>query len=364
MYKKIFAWILAATTAFLCFSACSFFPFSSTESGNDTIKEEKTVELYQLTPDKDLLTQTYVIKTKNNKIIVIDGGVYTSHLGFAQTYLPSAIRAVLGIGQEDYFEVEAWFLSHNHSDHIGELANMLVKYKDTSNYKINNIYFDFPAYGTEEYPSHNVDMKEWEQLKSGLTNYAAVNNIAVTGETYYDDLNGAFINKASVEQGLAMNIDGIAIQVLQTWEDANDGTDVNNNSLVLRMTVEGQTILFLNDLGLNGEERLVNGKWKHLLKSDIVQMAHHGQRGISQAGYEKIDADVHLWCTPAWVWFSPVGDYQIHEVRSWVNNGVNFTDSNGRNIVSCLYPAYPQDFGSVADWTAVKDCMKITLPYK
>lgn len=357
MSRKIIAFLLVVTAICASISGCTFGPFA------ETPKEEKTVELYQIAPDKDTLMQAFIIKTKNDKIIVIDGGVVTTRTGASKSFMPAAIRSVLGLGQDDYFEVEAWFLSHNHSDHIGELANMLMKYDENSNYKIKKVLFDFPAYGTEEYPSHNVDMAEWEKLKQGLTNYATINNIAVKGDSYYDDLNGSFINKASVERGLAMNIDGVGIQVLQTWQDANDGTDVNNNSLVLRFTVENQTILFLNDLGLYGEERLVNGKWKHLLKSDIVQMAHHGQRGISKAGYERIDADVHLWCTPSWVWYSPVGEYQIHEVRSWVNGGVDFNTSNARNIVSCLFEAYPNDISSVEDWNAVKDGMKLTLPY-
>lgn len=356
MQKKAIALFIAATLFCLNIVGCSLLPDTPGK------QEEKTVELYQLTPNKDSLIQSYVIKTKNNKIIVIDGGIETPNME-TDIYLPAAIRSILGLGQNDYFEVEAWFLSHNHSDHINELAKMLMAYDSEANYKIKKVLFDFPAYGTEEYPDHNVDMYAWENLKMGLTNYATVNNIAVKGDSYYDDLNGSLINKESVERGLALNIDGVGIQVLQTWGDANDGKDVNNNSLVLRFTVEGQTILFLNDLGLNGEQRLLNGKWKHLLKSDIVQMAHHGQNGISKAGYEIIDADVHLWCTPSWVWYSPVGQYQIHEVRSWVNNGVDFNKSDARNIVSCLYEAYPEDITKVEDWTAVKDGMKLTLPY-
>lgn len=324
------------------------------------VKEEKQVELYQLAPEKTSLMESYVIKTANNHLIVIDGGIYGEGYD-AAPYMPAALRAILGLKEGEYFEVDAWFLSHNHSDHFYELAKMLRDYTADSNYKINNFLFDFPAHGTEEYPVHNADLKEWAVLKAGLNNYAAVNGIEVKGASYYDDVNGAVINAASVEKGLSFDVDGVKIDVLQTW-DKNDGEDVNNNSLILKVWVDGQSILFLNDAGLTAENRLLMGKYKDQVKSDIVQLAHHGQNGLSKTGYDAIDADVYLWTTPLWVWLNKEGNYQIDTVREWLN-GETYLKSDEWNIVSCLYSAYPTDPTSVEDWKAVKDGMKIVLPY-
>lgn len=322
------------------------------------ISGKKQVELYQLAPEQSSLMESYVIKTANNKLIVIDGGID----GESRPYLPAALRAIVGVDEGEYFEVEAWFLSHNHNDHINELAKMLNNYNKDSNYKINNIYFDFPDYGTEEYLVHNANMEEWSALKTGLDNYAKVNGINIQGESYYDELNGAVINTKTVEEGLRIEVDGVQIDILQTWAP-DDGEDVNSNSLVMKVWVEGQSILFLNDLGLKGEKRLLAGKYKDELKSDIVQMAHHGQNGISKAGYDIIDADVHLWCPPIWVWLDRTGTYPIAEVREWVN-GKEFRKADEYNIVSCMYDAYPTDPTSVEDWKETKDGMKILLPYE
>ena len=79
----------------------------------------KNVEIYQLTPDKNVLMQCQVIKTKNDKIIVIDGGYYDEQYCY---YIHSAIRAILGLGQNDYFEIECWILTHDHEDHLGEMG--------------------------------------------------------------------------------------------------------------------------------------------------------------------------------------------------------------------------------------------------
>ncbi len=66
------------------------------------------VELYQLAPEDQSLLMSYVIRTPMDKIIVIDGGI-AGYGKEAPPYMPAAIRAILGLGQNDYFEVEAWF---------------------------------------------------------------------------------------------------------------------------------------------------------------------------------------------------------------------------------------------------------------
>ena len=101
------------------------------------------VELYQLTPYANSLIQSYVIKTKNNKIIVIDGGIDGTG-SESPSYMPSAIRSILCLEEGDYFEIEAWFLSHPHSDHYYELSKCMRDYTKDSNYKIKEFYFDFP----------------------------------------------------------------------------------------------------------------------------------------------------------------------------------------------------------------------------
>ena len=88
-------------------------------------------------------------------------------------YLPSAIRAILGLGENDPFEIEAWFLSHAHRDHYYELAKMLNAYTPESNYRINNFYFDFPDYGVEWESRYATDFdnERFQKLVHGVYNY-------------------------------------------------------------------------------------------------------------------------------------------------------------------------------------------------
>ena len=322
--------------------------------------EPDPVVLYQLAPEANSLMQSYVIKTANGKLIVIDGGIDGEGKDRAP-YMPSALRAILGLKDGEYFEVEAWFLSHAHKDHMYELSKMMRDYNAESNYKINNIYFDFPEFGSAEYPGQNADI-EISQIKENMNKYGEVIGATVKeGSTYYDDLNGAVINKDAVAKGLSFEIDGVKIDVLQTWDPADGTSNVNDTSLVLRFHIGEQTVLFLNDLGNIGGRRLLT-TYGDQLKSDIVQMAHHGQAGVNKDVYKAIGANVHLWPTPIWVWNNANKTYQIDEVREWLY-GETFLTADEHNIVSCLYTRYPTDPTKVKFWDRVLDGMKITFPY-
>lgn len=322
--------------------------------------EGANVEMYALAPENQSLMQSYVVKTKNGKLIVMDGGIDGAGYN-SKPYITAALRAIAGVGENGYFEVEAWFLSHAHKDHFRELYKVLKDYSSESNFKINNFYFDFPDYGTAAFPYTNGDSPQLNELKTALDNYAAVNSITVKNGSYYEDLNGAVINAAAVAEGLDIVIDGVRFEILQTW-DNSDGGDVNNSSLVMRMWADGQSVMFLHDLGIAGGNRLLRTYTAEQLKSDIVQMAHHGQAGVSQDVYRAVDATAHLWNTPLWVWNNTT-DYSIGEVRKWVNNGVDFTKTNRFNIVACLYGKYPKNPTKVDEWTKALDAQKITLPY-
>ena len=312
-------------------------------------------EIYQLTSDAGILMQAHVVKTPNQKIIVIDGGNETY---LEKPYLPSAIRAILGLNDGDYFEIEAWFVSHGHCDHYGEMSMMLRNYDETSNYKINNIYFDFPEFTNPKYDESDYDLNKVANLKKGLNNYAKVNKINC-GDSYYDYLNGRFINKETVDAGLSFTFDGVRFDILQTRDDEQDD-QINGNSMVIRTYIENtdsKTCLFLNDTSIVSGARLLK-TYGASLKSDIVQMAHHGQAGADKDVYDTIAADVRLWPVPFWVWLNEE-TYQIGAVRAWV--GVDKDNVTKNDLVSCLYERYPDDYASVEDWKKCVDCMKVVL---
>lgn len=313
----------------------------------------KKTTVYQLFPNPGYLMHSYLIKTPNDKIVLIDGG-NTRYMKDA--YLPFAIRAVLGLNENDYFEIEAWFISHAHDDHYGEFIMMMREYTQESNYKVNNFYFDFPDFESGKYGFRDYNLESIRELKDSFQKYATVNGIET--EDYFADLNGAVINAKSVKEGLVINIDGVDFEIMQTWSEEDD--QVNGNSTVIRVSYNGsKTCLFLNDLSEGSGMRFLN-KYGAKLKSDIVQLAHHGQAGVTKEVYDAIDAELRLWPIPSWVWIKP--QYKTSETRSWF--GTDIDNPSDREFIGCLYKRYPASHRSIEDWRDSLDCMKITLEEK
>lgn len=326
----------------------------------------KNVELYHLSPNSTILMQCEIVKTKNDKIIVIDGGFYSKDHCY---YIHSAIRAILGLKQDDYFEVEAWFLTHCHGDHYGEMALQFERYSKDSNFKVNNIYFDFADEEKMDY--HDIEEQskyyEWKNaFISSLDNYAKERGIKVNGKSYFDDLNGAVINERAVKDGLTFNIDGVEFEILQTYH--KDDHLVNGSSVVMKMNVYNedntkieQSVMFLGDSSADSGERLITTVPNEKLKCDIVQMAHHGNWAVKKSVYDVIGAKVHLWPTPLWLWESDeTSIYDIYKVKEWVGA----TEPNEYNFVSSCYKVYPKDRESVEEWKEVLVQMKLVLPYR
>ena len=326
----------------------------------------KNVELYHLAPDETILMQCEIVKTANDKIIVIDGGFYSEDHGY---YIHSAIRAILGLKENEYFEIEAWFLTHCHGDHYGEMAMQFERYGKESNFKVNNIYFDFADESKMDY--HDIEEQskyyEWKNaLISALDNYAKINGIDTDGKSYYDYLDGKVINQNSVKNGLKINIDGVEFEILQTYD--KDDHLVNGSSIVMKMNVYNQTnteiiqsVMFLGDSSADSGTRLLETIPNEKLSCDIVQMAHHGNWAVKKEVYDAINAKVKLWPTPIWLWNSDeTSIYDIYKVKEWVGT----KEPDEFNFISSCYKNYPKDRTSVKEWAQVLRQMKLVLPYR
>lgn len=306
------------------------------------------MKIYQISPEALSLMMCYVIKTDNDRIIVIDGGRDGYGLE-AEPYLQSAIRAVLGLGQDDYFEVDAWFLSHAHTDHIYELAKMLNLPEDKKNFKIKNFYFDFPDVGNEwssQGGPGDHSMKAMEALRKGIPDY--------------DRVNGGVINTQSVEKGLTIEVDGVYFDILRTWTP--EDRIVNSTSIIFKMRFGSHSVLFLGDTYIDASDKLLERYGADALKSEYVQMAHHGQNGPDEKFYKAIGAEnsIRLWPTPIWVWnvYKSENFICTDKTREWLGLPGDFNEfaekklnKTGRDFVAGMADFYPADPLKVSDWT-------------
>lgn len=234
---------------------------------------------------------SYVMRTPKGKIIVIDGG----NPGDA----PYLRQFLAGLGGK----VEAWFLTHPHSDHMSAFIDII---QNPNGLKIDRIYASLPdEKWSEQYDSQNG--------KDTLINVNEALHKA--GRTAIELVLGAdFI------------IDNMHFKVLGIKNpDILTGT-TNNSSIVLKVWDKKKSVLFLGDLGLEAGEKLLRGKYAAELHADYVQMAHHGQDGAGEDVYKAIHPTYCLWPTPIWLWDNNAGQgkgtgpWKTLETRKWMQD--------------------------------------------
>ncbi len=225
-------------------------------------------ELWMLGSATGAQNLSIVIKSPNGKLIVIDGGWEAD-----ADKLSSLILQQGG-------KVDAWLITHPHEDHVGALCAIL---NDTGRkIKIDKIYCSLAT-------------PDWYR------------QVSPTGAGIADQLLSAFTKLSvgtvtnSIGRGTEINIDDVNIRVLNN-RGVYTYNGVNNSSMVYKIRVSGQSILILGDLAYDGGKDLIKTCTAAELKSDIVQMAHHGQQGVDQDAYALIAPTTCLWPSPAWLW--------------------------------------------------------------
>lgn len=225
-------------------------------------------ELWMLGSPTGAQNLSIVIKSPHGKLIVIDGGWEAD-----ADKLSSLILQLGG-------KVDAWLITHPHEDHVGALCAIL---NDSSRkIKIDKIYCSLAT-------------PDWYR------------QVSPTGAGIAAQLLSAFTKLPvgtvtnNIGRGTEIDIDDVNIRVLNN-RGVYSYNGVNNSSMVYKIRVSGQSILILGDLAYDGGKDLIKTCTAAELKSDIVQMAHHGQQGVDQDAYALISPTTCLWPSPAWLW--------------------------------------------------------------
>lgn len=261
------------------------------------------IQLTQLSDQTQRQMMGYVIHTKDNKTIVIDGGT--------EGDADNLIKYINNYGGK----VDAWFVTHLHIDHMGALSKIIEETK----IPIESIY---------------VSMNDisWYELNDS-TRIEDVN--IFLNATKNSRLSENTLKDVSLNQ--VIKIDRLNFEILGIRNEEITKNAGNNSSVVIKLFVNNKSILFLGDLGVEGGEKLLKQQGDKV-KSDMVQMAHHGQNGVDKVVYERIQPKACLWPTPDWLWNNDSGEgansgtWKTLEVRKWIEElGVkkNYIEKDG-----------------------------------
>lgn len=264
--------------------------------------EKQEITITQLSPHSTTQMMGYIIKTKNGKIIAIDGGLPEDTENFVEKIKANG-------GKVDY-----WFLTHAHNDH----ASVLVDVIDNYDIEIGKIY---TSLNTKEWYMEN----EWGRQDFSIKLIETLNKEEIKDKVISPKLNEVFY------------IDGIKVEILGISNPEITSNPGNEQSMVIKFDTGKTTFLVLGDTGEKSSTKLLENQ-REKLKSDIVQMAHHGQAGATKELYYEIKPSICLWPTPEWLWNNDAGDgfntgpWKTIETRSWMEElGVkeNYTEKDG-----------------------------------
>ena len=227
---------------------------------------ERTV-LHQLAEQgAKVQMMSFVIQTRSGRLVVIDGGNKAD-----ADYLLEYLRELGGAVPE----IDAWFLTHAHRDHIDAFMKIMSEQPDSLN--VHALFYNFPTSDfIGKYEAHEADtIRDFERLLPDL-------KIPIT----------------VMREGDVYALDNVSFTVLYTTDPSFTMNAITNSGTVLRMDAEGQRVLFLADLGIEAGRKLLAVHGADGLKSELVQMAHHGQSGVTREVYEAVSPKACLWCTP------------------------------------------------------------------
>lgn len=233
-------------------------------------KQDDTFTLWQLPSQINTIGNSYVFRTDNGKVIVMDGGVKEE-----EEYLRGFLSS---LGNK----VDCWFVSHPHPDHIGALTKILQDPKDIRVYQICQSTF------SEDLLNGEPDYKE-EAIR------------------YYDAAKKSGIKIIEAEPGQTFQFGNTSFKILNIKNEEITSNPYNNSSMIIKVWDPVKSILFLGDAGAEEGDKLLNGPFRNELDCDYLQMAHHGQNGVTMDFYRTIRFRACLWPTPSWVYNNDAG---------------------------------------------------------
>ena len=253
------------------------------------LAKDNKIELIQMSPQSQSQMMGYLIKTKQGKVIAIDGGTVADTENF--------IKNVNDLGGK----IDIWFITHPHKDHAGVLNSVIEQNIDLN---IEKIYYT--ANDLSWYLEYDPER-------------------AYEAENFYKTINNSKIKDKVEEVALnqIINIDNVSFEIIGVKNPEITVNSFNNSSMVIKLKVNEKQVLFLADTGAESGKKLLETQGDKL-KSDIVQMAHHGQDGVTEEVYKKINPKICLWPTPDWLWDNDpgtgynTGPYKTIETRNWM----------------------------------------------
>ena len=216
----------------------------------------------------------YVIRLADGSFIVVDGGFDLD--GYAERIYNILKKQA---PDKNNIVIAAWIITHAHDDHVDVFESFFESFADkvTIEKFICNL------------PSAEQLVNNWANEKDGNIRYTE--NTRKFLDTSYPN-----IPKIKAHPGQEFHIRNAKVNVLFTLDVYDKKLDdFNNSSVVFTLEAEGKKMIFLGDHDDKGD-MITKLYGRNTLKSDIMQVAHHGlPENSSNAICRIIDPEYAFW---------------------------------------------------------------------
>ena len=212
----------------------------------------------------------YIVTLEDGSFIIYDGG---GSKGDDYVRLYNILEKLNK--RSDGIHIAAWVITHLHWDHHSVFRQFITAYKSKISLEL---VVTNAVNENEMYNGWNID-------KAGDTTIPGL--VEATGAKWLKPHTGQYFY-----------IRNVKCEVLYTHEDLFPTPMVyfNNTTTVTRLYLNGQTLLLLGDVQAVGCNVMVP-MYGNYLKSDIVQVAHHGEIGATRDLYVKAAPTYLVWPT-------------------------------------------------------------------
>ena len=258
---------------------------------SDILHDKKvSSQLTQLT--LEVYGMSYVIRLSDGRFIIIDGGDYF------EPHWEKLFKHLKDSSPDDKPVIAAWIITHPDSDHYHCFIGFCEHY--ASDVILQKVMFNFPEHNAFDlFPGMQVCRRKGADYEMIPYMYKVLSEIGVPIYTPHT--------------GQVYEIGNASLEFLNCIGDIIHCTEYNNKNetcLVIRMEIEGQTILWLADSSCKYSRYYE--KYGEFLKADILQLPHHGYGFL---GYEE-EIKCYNTIKPS-VCFVSVADYHYKQVAAF-----------------------------------------------
>lgn len=246
-------------------------PAQSLLLGDYSIRTDKEVTPYIASIPQPEMGEGYIVRLPDGRFIIQDGG----YEGDDRVY--NTLRELVG---DEEIIIAAWFISHPHADHYPAFTDFIKNHSSDSDVTVERVIHN---YG-------HIDMLTTSAKYVDPIPVADVLAFYETLEKYAPN-----IPVFKAHTGQLISFGSATVEILYTVEDIipEPITNPNDSSMVIRIKIGEDSLIFLNDT-CYASGPIIHDLWGAYLKTDIVQIAHHGMWPSVESIYHDIAGEVVL----------------------------------------------------------------------